>query len=131
MTETMSAVSITVTASARTSVPNGSPTRCATTSAWWTAANTVNSRATPATAADVEALRGQVQSLIETVKSLQQQVKDQQDAIAKLTVEPGALRTLQAYPWPGNIRELRNFCENRVKTSVPFASASLTKLLVT
>ena len=30
---TMSAVSIAVTASARTSVPNGSPTRCATTSA--------------------------------------------------------------------------------------------------
>lgn len=31
-----------------------------------------------------------------------------------LSVEPGALRTLQAYPWPGNIRELRNFCENVV-----------------
>jgi two-component system response regulator AtoC len=29
-------------------------------------------------------------------------------------VEPGALRTLQRYPWPGNIRELRNFCENAV-----------------
>lgn len=31
-----------------------------------------------------------------------------------LTIEPGALATLQAYPWPGNIRELRNFCENAV-----------------
>lgn len=31
-----------------------------------------------------------------------------------LTVEPGALRYLQAYPWPGNIRELRNFTENAV-----------------
>jgi DNA-binding NtrC family response regulator len=31
-----------------------------------------------------------------------------------LTLEPGALATLQAYPWPGNIRELRNFCENAV-----------------
>ncbi|HVW19822.1 MAG TPA: sigma-54 dependent transcriptional regulator [Opitutaceae bacterium] len=31
---------------------------------------------------------------------------------APVTIEPGALRTLQAYPWPGNIRELRNFCEN-------------------
>ena len=51
MTETISAVSITVTARARTSVPNGSPTRCATTSAWYTAANTVPSRATPAAAA--------------------------------------------------------------------------------
>ena len=34
MTETISATSITVTATARTSVPNGSPVRCATTSAW-------------------------------------------------------------------------------------------------
>ena len=33
-----------------------------------------------------------------------------------VTLEPGALRTLQAYPWPGNIRELRNFCENLVVT---------------
>ena len=31
-----------------------------------------------------------------------------------LTVEPGALHTLQSYAWPGNIRELRNFCENAV-----------------
>jgi DNA-binding NtrC family response regulator len=29
-------------------------------------------------------------------------------------VEPGALRYLQSYAWPGNIRELRNFCENAV-----------------
>jgi DNA-binding NtrC family response regulator len=27
---------------------------------------------------------------------------------------PGALRTLCSYRWPGNIRELRNFCENAV-----------------
>lgn len=29
-------------------------------------------------------------------------------------VEAGALATLEAYAWPGNIRELRNFCENAV-----------------
>jgi DNA-binding NtrC family response regulator len=29
-------------------------------------------------------------------------------------LEAGALRTLCAYRWPGNIRELRNFCENAV-----------------
>ena len=29
-------------------------------------------------------------------------------------LEAGALRTLCAYSWPGNIRELRNFCENAV-----------------
>jgi DNA-binding NtrC family response regulator len=33
-----------------------------------------------------------------------------------VTLEPGALRTLQNYRWPGNIRELRNFCENVVVT---------------
>jgi two-component system, NtrC family, response regulator AtoC len=29
-------------------------------------------------------------------------------------VEAGALATLESYDWPGNIRELRNFCENAV-----------------
>src|SRR5437762_8736109 len=49
------------------------------------------SNATPATAADVDALRQQVQSLTETVKALQQQVKDQQAALEKadLTGESG------------------------------------------
>jgi uncharacterized protein YlxW (UPF0749 family) len=49
------------------------------------------SNATPARAADVEALRQQVQSLTETVKTLQQQVKDQQAALEKanLTGESG------------------------------------------
>lgn len=37
-----------------------------------------------------------------------------ENGVAPLTVEPGALRALQNYPWPGNIRELRNFCENVV-----------------
>ncbi len=31
-----------------------------------------------------------------------------------VAIEPGAMRHLQAYPWPGNIRELRNFAENAV-----------------
>ena len=41
--------------------------------------------ATPATTADVEALRQQVESLTETVKTLQQQVKDQQAALERQT----------------------------------------------
>src|SRR6266496_2028231 len=47
--------------------------------------------ATPAAAADVDALRQQVQSLTDTVKTLQQQVKDQQAALEKanLTGESG------------------------------------------
>lgn len=49
------------------------------------------SSTTSATAADVEALRQQVQSLTDTVKALQQQVKDQQAALEKanLTGESG------------------------------------------
>jgi DNA-binding NtrC family response regulator len=38
----------------------------------------------------------------------------EENGVAPLEVEPGAMRTLQAYAWPGNIRELRNFCENAV-----------------
>ncbi|HUR56902.1 MAG TPA: sigma-54 dependent transcriptional regulator [Opitutaceae bacterium] len=37
-----------------------------------------------------------------------------ENGVPPLSIESGALRTLQAYPWPGNIRELRNFCENAV-----------------
>jgi two-component system, NtrC family, response regulator AtoC len=38
----------------------------------------------------------------------------EENGVAPITIEPGAMRTLQAYSWPGNIRELRNFCENAV-----------------
>jgi len=41
------------------------------------------SNSTPASSADVEALRQQVESLTETVKALQQQVKDQQTVLEK------------------------------------------------
>ncbi|MCF7761614.1 MAG: sigma-54 dependent transcriptional regulator, partial [Cephaloticoccus sp.] len=37
-----------------------------------------------------------------------------ENKLPPLTLEPGAVHTLQNYPWPGNIRELRNFCENAV-----------------
>ncbi|HZP58769.1 MAG TPA: sigma-54 dependent transcriptional regulator [Opitutaceae bacterium] len=37
-----------------------------------------------------------------------------ENKVPPITIEPGALRTLQAYSWPGNIRELRNFVENAV-----------------
>jgi DNA-binding NtrC family response regulator len=39
-----------------------------------------------------------------------------ENSLPILTIEPGALHTLQSYRWPGNIRELRNFCENAVVT---------------
>ncbi len=38
----------------------------------------------------------------------------EENGLPALTLEPGALATLQTYAWPGNIRELRNFCENAV-----------------
>jgi two-component system response regulator AtoC len=37
-----------------------------------------------------------------------------ENAAPPLTIEAGALRYLMSYPWPGNIRELRNFAENAV-----------------
>lgn len=37
-----------------------------------------------------------------------------ENGLPPLAIEPGALQTLQRYAWPGNIRELRNFCENIV-----------------
>src|SRR5262249_40179928 len=61
------------------------------------------SNTTPATTADVEALRQQVQSLTETVKALQQQVKDQQAALQKanLTAESGLPRNPEPSPIAG------------------------------
>src|SRR5678816_2628762 len=53
ITNTISDTSITVTATARTSVPKGSPTLCAIISAWNTAANTVAIRAIPAKVAKI------------------------------------------------------------------------------
>jgi two-component system response regulator AtoC len=37
-----------------------------------------------------------------------------ENAYEPVQIEPGAMRHLQTYPWPGNIRELRNFAENAV-----------------
>jgi DNA-binding NtrC family response regulator len=34
--------------------------------------------------------------------------------LPEVTVDAAAMRTLQSYSWPGNIRELRNFAENIV-----------------
>jgi hypothetical protein len=69
------------------------------------------SNATAATAADVDALRQQVQSLTETVKALQRQVKDQQAALEKANLtgesglpqnpEPSPIAAAENSPAPG------------------------------
>src|SRR5437763_414951 len=69
------------------------------------------SNATPATAADVEALRQQVQFLTETLKTLQQQVRDQQAALEKANLtgesglpqnpEPSPIAATENSPAPG------------------------------
>jgi hypothetical protein len=61
------------------------------------------SSTTPATTADVEALRQQVQSLTETVKTLQQQVTDQQAALEKanLTADSGLPQNPEPSPISG------------------------------
>ncbi len=38
----------------------------------------------------------------------------EENGVPAVKISEGALRVLQAYNWPGNIRELRNFCENIV-----------------
>ncbi len=42
------------------------------------------------------------------------QIYTKENGYEPVTIEPGAMRYLQAYSWPGNIRELRNFAENAV-----------------
>lgn len=42
------------------------------------------------------------------------QVFSEENKVAPIAIEPGAIRYLERYPWPGNIRELRNFTENAV-----------------
>lgn len=37
-----------------------------------------------------------------------------ENGLPELEISKGALDILKAYAWPGNIRELRNFCENKV-----------------
>ncbi|MCC5834072.1 MAG: sigma-54-dependent Fis family transcriptional regulator [Opitutales bacterium] len=37
-----------------------------------------------------------------------------ENGLPEVEVEPGVMRILQSYGWPGNIRELRNFAENAV-----------------
>lgn len=38
----------------------------------------------------------------------------QENGLPKVRISASAMEALQAYSWPGNIRELRNFCENLV-----------------
>ncbi|MBT4224284.1 MAG: sigma-54-dependent Fis family transcriptional regulator [Opitutae bacterium] len=38
----------------------------------------------------------------------------EENELPEVTLTPKAMSALQAYRWPGNIRELRNFCENLV-----------------
>src|ERR1044071_9998881 len=64
------------------------------------------STTSPATAGDVEALRQQIQSLTETVKALQQQVKDQQAALEKANIagESGLPQNPEPLPLAGTER---------------------------
>lgn len=38
----------------------------------------------------------------------------EENGLEPIRISDGAMRVLSAYHWPGNIRELRNFCENTV-----------------
>lgn len=51
----------------------------------------------------------------------------EENGVEDIEVSPDAMQVLQAYAWPGNIRELRNFCENAVvlRTSDTIAKSDL------
>ena len=38
----------------------------------------------------------------------------EENELSPIDLSEGAIKVLQNYSWPGNIRELRNFCENTV-----------------
>ena len=74
---TIRATSITVTATARTNEPNGSPTRCATISAWWTAASTAEpSSAATITSTTVPGFEPQVAAVTSTARTGMTVVQD-------------------------------------------------------
>jgi hypothetical protein len=93
------------------------------------------SSATPATAADVAALRQQVQSLTETVKALQQQVKDQQATLEKANLagesglpqnpEPSPIAGAEQSPTPSSSAAPRFPTEDTSVVSSTTASAAL------
>ncbi len=68
---------------------------------------------------DIESLRQQVQALTETVKTLQQQVKDQQDALAKMNAGPTTL------PTNDNWRRHRDACRRARRPSFPTTDESV------
>jgi hypothetical protein len=86
---TISATSMTVTATARTSDPKGSPTRCATTSAWWTAASTAPARNSPtSTSTAVAGSRPQVAISSSTASS--------GTAVVQRSIRSGRLSAIRA-----------------------------------
>lgn len=58
-------------------------------------------------------LRERVEDLITLLRHYTEQFS-KENGVETVEISEGALKLLQAYPWPGNIRELRNFCENVV-----------------
>ena len=59
------------------------------------------------------ALRDREADLLTLLQHYIQRFSEEND-IAPVRLQEGALKVLRAYRWPGNIRELRNFCESIV-----------------
>lgn len=58
-------------------------------------------------------LRERVEDLMTLLQHYTEQFSKENE-VETVEISEGALKILKAYPWPGNIRELRNFCENIV-----------------
>jgi two-component system response regulator AtoC len=62
---------------------------------------------------DLPALRDRQEDLLVLLNHYIEQFS-QENGVDPVHLSEGALEVLRAYHWPGNIRELRNFCENIV-----------------
>ena len=59
------------------------------------------------------ALRHRQEDLVPLLNHYIKQISDE-NGISPVRLTEGAIEVLRNYRWPGNIRELRNFCENIV-----------------
>lgn len=79
----------------------------------------------------VPSLRDRIDDLAELVRSISQQLETDGSGLVPPQVRSDGLDEMMAYPWPGNIRELRNFLQRAAVLSkdVPLDRAAVRKFL--
>lgn len=79
----------------------------------------------------VPSLRDRIDDLPELVRSISHQLETDGSGLVPPQVSRDGLEEMMAYPWPGNIRELRNFFQRAAVLSkgIPLDRAAVRKLL--